>query len=87
MIKKILLPITLALVFAGVALNSRDDVQAAPAECKKDSDCKSGELCLLVADKPYCTPPGKTGALCGRDEICASKKCDKKAGEKKGVCK
>jgi len=81
MIKKLLLPISVALGL-GLVFASLEDVSAAE-ECKSDGDCKTGTYCILALTPHVCKAPQEAGAPCKRDIVCASKKCDMGAG----VCK
>ena len=62
------------------------EAQAA-AECQKDGDCKEGTFCILAANPHVCKAPMEAGAVCKRDVVCASKKCDLPAGKEVGTCK
>ena len=81
MLNKLLLPATLL-----TALWSAPSVLAAD-ECKKDSDCKDGKVCILALNPPVCKPPQPAGQPCKRDVVCASKKCEIPAGKEVGACK
>jgi hypothetical protein len=60
----------------------------ADAQCKKDEDCKGGQVCVLALKPPVCKAPQPAGKPCVRDKVCASGKCDMPAGGKgPGVCK
>lgn len=81
MIKKFALPLVAAaalFAFSGAAI--------AADECQKDADCKDGMICSTFA-KPYsCKPPKASGETCKRDAACATKKCEKEAGQEVGTC-
>jgi hypothetical protein len=81
MLKKIIVSATLLV---GLAL-----AQSASAadECKADSDCKDGKLCILALTPHVCKPPQPAGAACKRDAVCVSKKCEIPAGKDLGACK
>ncbi len=81
MIKKMLLQMTVIVAATLPSLAFSAD------ECKSDSDCKDGNVCILALTPPACKPPQPTGEPCKRDVVCASKKCDIPAGQDKGVCK
>jgi hypothetical protein len=70
-----------------ITLGSSPPALAAEDECKSDSDCKEGTLCILAATPHVCKPPQAAGAVCKRDVVCASKKCDIPDGKDAGVCK
>jgi hypothetical protein len=78
-------PLTLAVAL-GLVFASLEDVSAAP-ECKSDSDCSAGTYCILALTPHVCKPPQEAGAVCKRDVVCASKKCDIPAGKEGGKCK
>lgn len=80
MLKNLLVSIaTLALFSSSLAF--------ADTACKKDEDCKGGDVCILALKPPVCKPPQPAGKPCIRDKVCASNKCDKPAGKDVGVCK
>ncbi|MGB4101964.1 MAG: Dickkopf N-terminal cysteine-rich domain-containing protein [Alphaproteobacteria bacterium] len=56
-------------------------------ECKADADCKEGKICIMAVTPHVCKPPQEAGAVCKRDAVCASKKCEIPAGQAAGVCK
>lgn len=56
-------------------------------ECKSDSDCKDGKLCILALTPHVCKPPQPAGAACKRDVVCQSKKCEIPSGKDAGTCK
>jgi hypothetical protein len=60
---------------------------AAADECKADSDCKDGKVCILALTPHVCKPPQPAGAPCKRDVVCASKKCEIPSGKDVGMCK
>jgi Cys-rich repeat protein len=76
---------------AGVAsmapLTPISEAQAAPPECKSDTDCAAGTFCILALTPHVCKPPQAAGASCKRDVVCESKKCDIPTGKEVGVCK
>jgi Dickkopf N-terminal cysteine-rich region len=78
-----------SLLSAGVAASFLlfAPVSYAASECKSDSDCSGGDICVLVMKPPVCRPPQVAGSACIRDAGCASKKCDIAAGQKVGMCK
>jgi hypothetical protein len=82
----------IAVVFAaGLAwaspLTPISVANAAPPECKADSDCSAGMFCIVAVSPHVCKPPQAAGAPCKRDVVCQSKKCDVPAGKEAGVCK
>ena len=81
MLKKMFVSMTLlaALGFAQTA--------SAADECKADSDCKDGKVCILALTPHVCKPPQPAGAACKRDVVCASKKCEIPSGKDVGMCK
>lgn len=81
MLKKLLLPAALLSV-----LCSASGALAAD-ECKSDGDCKDGKVCILALNPHVCKPPQPAGAVCKRDVVCASKKCEIPAGKDVGACK
>jgi hypothetical protein len=80
-LKKLLLPAALL-----TALCSANGALAAD-ECKSDTDCKDGKVCILALNPHVCKPPQAAGAACKRDVVCASKKCEIPAGKDVGACK
>jgi Cys-rich repeat protein len=83
---------SVAVVFAaGLAwvspLTPISVANAAPPECKSDSDCSAGTFCILALTPHVCKPPQAAGASCKRDVVCQSKKCDIPAGKEVGLCK
>ena len=56
-------------------------------ECKSDSDCKDGKLCIVALTPHVCKPPQPAGAPCKRDVVCTSKKCEIPKGKDAGICK
>ena len=60
---------------------------AVAEECKADSDCKGGTVCILALTPHVCKPPQPAGAACKRDVVCASKKCEIPSGKDVGMCK
>jgi hypothetical protein len=81
-LKRVLISVTLLM-----ALGFTTSALAADDECKSDSDCKKGTLCILAATPHVCKPPQAAGAACKRDLVCASKKCDIPDGKDAGICK
>lgn len=81
MLKKFGLPMMLVI---SASLGS---MALADEGCKKDEDCKDGNVCILVMNPPVCKPPQAAGEPCKRDKVCASNKCEIPAGQEKGVCK
>lgn len=81
MLERLILTLTLAasLFVARSAL--------AADECKSDSDCKDGKICVLALNPHVCKPPQPAGAPCKRDVVCASHKCEIAAGKDVGACK
>ncbi|CAK0768018.1 Dickkopf_N domain-containing protein [Gammaproteobacteria bacterium] len=72
---------------AVVVSTSLAQVSFAADECQSDKDCKDGKLCILAATPHVCKAPQPTGAICKRDAVCASGKCDIPAGKDVGACK
>ena len=58
----------------------------APPLCASDTDCASGEYCILALSPPVCKVPQEAGASCKRDVVCASGHCAIPEGETAGVC-
>jgi len=90
MLRKMFAP--LAVVFAaGLAwmapLTPISVAQAAPPECKTDTDCAAGNFCILALTPHVCKPPQPAGATCKRDVVCESKKCEIPSGKEVGACK
>lgn len=81
MFKKLLFPVA---VMASICLSQ---AAFAAEECKSDTDCKDGKICILALTPPVCKPPQPTGEPCKRDVVCASKKCEIPAGKEAGICK
>lgn len=81
MLKKLLMPMAIA------AALSLPLTALAANECKSDTDCKDGNVCILALTPPQCKPPQAAGEACKRDVVCASKKCDIPAGKEVGACK
>jgi hypothetical protein len=79
MLKNLLVSATLILFSSSLAL--------ADTNCKKDEDCKGGDVCILAMKPPVCKPPQAAGKPCKRDKVCASGKCELPAGKDVGVCK
>lgn len=81
MLKKMIVSLTLvaAMGFARGA--------SAADECKSDGDCKDGKVCILALTPHVCKPPQPSGAVCKRDVVCASKKCEIPSGKDVGLCK
>ena len=73
-----------AVLVVAAALGSQT---AYADECKSDSDCKNGDVCVLAVTPHVCKPPQPAGAPCKRDAVCVSKKCDIPAGKDTGTCK
>ena len=81
MLNKLLLPAALlATLFSAHTVFAAD-------ECKADSDCKDGKVCILALNPHVCKPPQPAGAACKRDVVCASKKCEIPSGKDVGACK
>jgi len=70
-----------------VSISLLSQASFANDECKEDKDCKDGNVCVLAATPHVCKPPQAAGAVCKRDAVCASKKCDVPAGKDVGTCK
>ena len=81
MLKKMFVSMTL---FAALGLAQ---TASAADECKADSDCKDGKVCVLALTPHVCKPPQPAGAACKRDVVCASKKCEIPSGKDVGMCK
>lgn len=81
MLKKMFVSLTL-LAAIGFAQSA-----SAADECKADSDCKDGKVCILALTPPVCKPPQPAGSPCKRDVVCASKKCEVPSGKDVGMCK
>lgn len=79
MLKNLFAAATLVLFSSSIAL--------ADTSCKKDEDCKGGQVCILALKPPVCKAPQPAGQPCKRDKVCASGKCDMPAGKEAGVCK
>lgn len=90
MLRKIAASVAVVLA-AGLAwvspLTPVSVAQAAPTECKSDSDCAAGTFCILALTPHECKPPMKAGSACKRDVVCESKKCEIPAGKEVGACK
>ena len=80
------IPFIALTVTCGFVLLSWDEVEAATTECASDSDCSTGEFCILALTPPICKPPQEIGAPCKRDVVCASQFCDIPADATAGVC-
>ena len=70
-----------------VIFTSLSSIVLADEGCKKDEDCKDGNVCILVLTPPVCKAPQPAGEPCKRDKVCASNKCEIPVGQEKGVCK
>jgi hypothetical protein len=81
MLNKMFVSMTL---FAALGLTQ---TASAADECKADSDCKDGKVCILALTPHVCKPPQPAGAACKRDVVCASKKCEIPSGKDVGMCK
>jgi len=68
-------------------LSFASSVSLAADECKDDSGCKDGNVCILAVTPHVCKAPQPAGEACKRDKVCASQKCDMSAGKETGVCK
>lgn len=85
MFKKLLLSTVMIATVSVAQVSFAAD--AAKDECKADKDCKDGKVCILVLTPHVCKAPQAAGAVCKRDAVCMSKKCDIPAGKDVGVCK
>jgi len=85
MLKKLLLSMAMLGSMALSQVSFAGD--AAKDECQGDKDCKDGKVCILALTPHVCKAPQAAGAVCKRDAVCMSKKCDIAAGKDVGVCK
>jgi hypothetical protein len=85
MLKKLLLSMAMLGSMALSQVSFAGD--AAKDECQGDKDCKDGKVCILALTPHVCKAPQAAGAVCKRDAVCISKKCDIAAGKDVGVCK
>lgn len=79
MMKNLIVSLTTLVLFSS-------SLAFADTACKKDEDCKGGDVCILALKPPVCKPPQDAGKPCKRDKVCKSGKCDM-GGKEVGTCK
>ncbi|MBI3794303.1 MAG: hypothetical protein HY280_06190 [Nitrospinae bacterium] len=86
--KSFLFAAIIASMFAMAQVSFAADVKCGANKAEPDAECAATKMvCILAMDPPVCKAPLAQGAACKRDKVCASNKCEKAAGQEKGVCK
>lgn len=89
MFRKSLLSVTMIVsMFALAQMSFAADIKCGASKADPDAECVASQMvCILAMDPPVCRQPLEAGKACKRDKVCASGKCEKAAGQDKGVCK